>query len=129
MNPFESNNRSNSGVQILPFSEDRFTHRLTFFIPSVNGQGKIPLRIRREVLDSLRRSFCYAVGGITEWQAMGHSNSSNGIVKERITLALVYFNGDPQRIMDTAKELCCWMKGILKQDKIALEIDSKFLLI
>jgi hypothetical protein len=128
MHLFESENRNSNG-QIFPFSENRFTHHLTLFIPSVNRQGKIPLRIRHEMLDNLRRSFCQTFGGITEWQAMGHWNSSNGMVKERITLIRIYFNGDLQGIMDTVNELCNWMKRILKQDKIALEIDSKFFLI
>jgi hypothetical protein len=104
-------------------------HRLTLFVPSVNGTGEIPVETRQHVLARCREVLCVMCGGATEWDAMGYWVSQTGFISERVTMITAFFTGDREDILSQIVNLCRWMKDILQQERVALEVDSTLYLV
>jgi len=104
-------------------------HRLTLFVPSKNPDGDVPHELREQVLARCREVVCDLCGGATEWRANGSWPGQDGFVFERITVIAAFGIGERKKIVARLFKLCRWMKAVLRQEKVAFEVDSRLFLV
>lgn len=123
------NGMSGPAFSLVRINSTILTHHIAVYIPSVNANGKISDKHRKRAITLCRKTMIQICGGATEWNAWGSWQSGNDLICEPVRIISAFIPENDDKVFGRLIGLCRQLKEMLRQERIAIEIDFRLHLI